>query len=103
MSRNRRNILHSAFTFVRSHEANKATASITLDHVLAQQVQMLKKGETRSIVDAAGNNAGNRPSRYDRLQTLKDDLTKVIKDLQSAKTQEELQGMGIYEVTGGTP
>ena len=99
MSRDRRSVLHSAFSFVRSYEANRATANVTLDHVLAQQVKFLKKDEKRVIVDASGESVGDRVSRYDSLQALKEDLEKVLKEMRNAKTEEELQGLGFFEAS----
>lgn len=81
-NRDGRAILHSAFAFVRSVEANKASAAVTLDHVLGQQVKFLKAGQTRPIVDATGASVGNRLSRYDELtnlQTQVDDLVNSAK------------------------
>jgi hypothetical protein len=72
-----REILHSAFAFVRSVEANRASAAITLDHVIQQQVKFLKSGEARPIVDPMGAQ-GVRISRYDELKQLKDQVDKLV-------------------------
>jgi DNA-binding transcriptional regulator YhcF (GntR family) len=92
-----RRVLHSAYTFVRSIEVNKATASITLDHLLQEQIFRLKKGQTRAIIDAKGDNIGNRISYLDELDTLEKEIADVIKAVQAAGTDpEKLQALGIF-------
>ena len=86
-NRDGRRILHSAYTLVKSIEANRASASVTLDHVIEQQIRSLKTGETRPIVDSAGASVGNRISRYDELTNLKaqvDNLVESAKGLNIA-------------------
>lgn len=95
---NLRQTLHSAFAYVRSYEANQATAAITIDQLLDEQIQFLKPDAERTIVDAAGNSMGTRYSRYDRLQDLKNGLDAVVKAVSEAKQDEAvLQSLGIYE------
>lgn len=76
--RDARTILHSAFAFVQSVEANKASAAVTLDHVIAQQVKFLKSGEARPIVDSTGASTGDRTSRYDELKQLQSQVTELV-------------------------
>jgi hypothetical protein len=76
--RDTREILHSAFAFVRSVEANRASAAITIDHVIQQQVKFLKAGEIRPIVDASGSSTGSRTSRYDEIKQLQDQVNKLV-------------------------
>jgi hypothetical protein len=101
-NRDRRAVLHSAFTFVRSVEANRATAAITLDHVIEQQVKRMKRFEKRTIVDSSGKSYGDRVSYYDRLTLLAADLNDVISEIEKAKTEEELVGIGIFEAEGNS-
>jgi hypothetical protein len=99
MSRDIRNILHSAFSFVRSIEANRATAAITLDHVLAAQIQFLKKDEKRTMTDATGSSLGDRISKYDQIRLLEDEFAKTMKSLDEAEKEgfQALMKIGIYE------
>jgi hypothetical protein len=96
---NLRQLLHSAFVYVRSYEANQSTAAITLDQLLDEQIQFLKPAAKRTIVDASGKDVGSRISRYDRLTGLKDGMKAVVDAVKAAKQDEEvLKNLGIYEV-----
>src|SRR3954471_20656740 len=88
MSQDARRILHSAYTFVRSIESNKAAAALTLDHVLEEQIAILKKSEVREILDGKGESVGNRISRYDTLVNLEADMTKLVAAMKSAGSDE---------------
>lgn len=91
--------LHSAFAYVRSTEANKATANISLDHLITEQISFLKKDELRSIVDGRGDAAGYRASRMDKILMLEASLKFVINEVASAGDDpEKLAKLGIYEV-----
>lgn len=93
-----RRVLHSAYTFVRSIEVNKATASLTLDHMIQEQINRLKKGSTRVIIDAKGDNIGNRISYLDELDTLEKEIADVVKAVQAAGTDpEKLEALGIFQ------
>ena len=73
-----KSLLHSAFSFVKSVEANKASAPLTLDHMLKRQITLLKAGEVRSIVSSAGKSMGDRISRYDQLKQLKAQVDAIV-------------------------
>jgi DNA-binding transcriptional regulator YhcF (GntR family) len=91
-----RKILHSAYTFIRSQEINKATASLTLDHLIQEQITRLKKGETRAVLDAKGESMGNRISYLDTLDSLEKELSDVIKAVQNAgNDQDKLAELGL--------
>lgn len=95
---NLRQLLHSAFTFVRSYEANQSIAALTLDQLLDEQIRFLKPRTTRAVVDATGNVVATRLSHYDRLQGLKDGMQAVVDAVEKAKQDAEvLQDLGIYE------
>ena len=84
MSQDTRRILHSAYSFVRSIESNKAAAALTLDHLIGEQITLLKKGETREVLDAKGESLGKRTSRFDVLETLEKDMTSLVKAIKDA-------------------
>jgi hypothetical protein len=99
-----RQILHSAYSFIRSVESNKAIASLTLDHLIQEQIDSLKKGETRSIVDGKGESVGNRVSRWDRLDALEKDIENAVKAIKDAGGDvDKLKAIGIYEADQDIP
>ena len=92
-----RRVLHSAYSFVRSVEVNKAVGSLTLDHILQEQITKYKKSETRAILDSRGESLGNRVSYLDSLDTLQKELEDVIKSVKAAGSdQAKLQELGIF-------
>ncbi len=99
-----RRVLHSAYTFVRSQEINKATASLTLDHMIQEQINTLKKGQTRAFLDAKGDDDGSRVSYLDSLDTLEKELADVVKAVKDAGSDtEKLAALGITETDNETP
>ena len=93
-----RQVLHSAYTFVRSIEANKAAAAITLDHLVQEQIIALKQGEVRQITDAKGDTVGNRISRWDALDALDRQIDQAVQAIQNAGNDpDKLEAIGIIE------
>lgn len=83
-----RRSLHSAYSFVRGVEQNRATASLTLNHLLQAQIQRIKGGE----------NAGRRPSKLQELEKLEQDMEKVVKAVQDAGDDpDKLEALGVVE------
>lgn len=98
-----RTVLHSAYTFVRSIEVNKATASLTLDHLIQAQIDRIKKGSTRAILDSQGASVGNRTAYLDDLDSLEKDLGDVIQAVNDAGTDSaKLAALGIDSIDGET-
>lgn len=94
-----RSTLHSAYAFIRSVEVNKATAALTLDHLLQEQIQRLKASTTRAVLDSKGENHGNRISYLDTLDALSQDIQNVVQAVNNAGSDaEKLTALGIYEV-----
>ena len=92
-------VLHSAYTFVRSMETNSSIAALTLDHLLQDHINALKKGSTTVMSDATGTGIGSRKSRWDQLDELQSQFNSVISSLQNAGNDpEKLQALGVYEV-----
>ncbi len=93
-----RKVLHSAYTFVRGVEVNKAIASLTLDHLIQEQIDSYKQSSERTIIDARGENVGSRISKLDSLDELEQELDSVVKSIQKAGTDaEKLREIGIFE------
>ncbi len=93
-----RKVLHSAYTFIRSVEVNKASAALTLDHLIQEQIEMYKQSSQRAILDAKGQSVGNRSSKLDDLDTLKQEVDSVVKSVKDAGSDEEkLRALGIFE------
>lgn len=93
-----RRVLHSAYSFIRSVEVNKASASLTLDHMIQEQIATLKKGETRALLDSKGESTGSRISYIDTLESLEKELADVVKAVKDAGTDSaKLQALGIFE------
>lgn len=94
-----RKVLHSAYTFVRSVEVNKAASALTLDHLIKEQIDTIKQSSTRAILDAQGNNIGNRTAKLDDLDTLQEQVDAVVKAVKAAgKDAAKLRALGIFEV-----
>lgn len=94
-----RKVLHSSYTFVRSVEVNRATAALTLDHLIQEQINSYKQASQRSIIDAKGQSVGNRTSKLDDLDTLQQQVDSVVSSVQKAGSDAaKLREIGIFEV-----
>lgn len=92
------NVLQSAYALIRSNEVNKAFSSITLDHLIQEQITTLKKGETTPMLDSRGESVGNRVSYWDSLDALETDLENVVKAIEDAgDDQQKLADLGITD------
>lgn len=93
-----RRILHSAYSFIRSVESNKAISSLTLDHVLQEHITSLKKGEMRGILDGSGKSLGSRSSRFDQIEELERDLDKLVRAVKGAgDDRQKLADLGLTD------
>lgn len=103
---NLRGGLHSAYTFIRSVEVNKATASLTLDHLIQEQIDSYKASTTRPILDAKGSSVGTRSSKLDALDALEKEVIAIVAAVKKAGSDaQKLRAIGINEVDsegGGT-
>lgn len=103
---NLRKVLHSAYTFVRGVEVNKASSAITLDHLIKEQIDTYKKSSTRAILDAKGEDVGSRSSHLDDLESLEKEVNSVVEAVKNAGSDaQKLRAIGINEVEsegGGT-
>lgn len=98
MSQDIRIVLHSAYTFVRSIEENKSIAALTLDAMIQKQINALKQGTTTDIVDGQGNSVGARPSRYDQLDDLLNQVNAAVQAIsQAGSDPSKLEALGIFE------
>jgi hypothetical protein len=92
-------VLQSAYTFIRSVEVNKATAALTLDHLIQEQIDSYKQSATRPIIDAQGQSVGNRTSRLDDLDTLQQQVDAVVQSVKQAGSDaQKLRELGVYEI-----
>jgi hypothetical protein len=71
-------ILHSAYSFVRSREMNKAVASLTLDHLIQEHIESIQGGDTRAMVDSKGQRNNLRPTKLQELDKLENDITDFV-------------------------
>lgn len=93
-----RRTLHSAVVFVRSYEANRAVGAVTLGHLVAEQIKLLRPKSRRSIVDAIGASVGNRLSRWDRLDKLLIATKGAVAAVREAGDDaDKLTQLGVYE------
>lgn len=91
-------VLHSAYAFIRGVEANKSTSSLTLDHLLSEQIQRLKQGETTVILDSAGQDTGSRPSRWDAIDAMVKEVDQVVDaTIQAGDDEDRLTSLGLQE------
>jgi len=98
MSQDTRRILHSAYSFIRSIESNKAAAAVTLDHMIGEQITSLKKQETRDILDGKGESIGKRISKWDALDALEKEITDLVKSIKDAgDDQAKLSALGLND------
>lgn len=94
-----RAVLHSAYTFVRSVEVNRASSALTLDHLIQEQIDSYKQSTQRAILDAKGQNVGNRTSKLDYLDTLQQQIDSVVSAVSDAGSDEgKLRELGVVEV-----
>lgn len=89
--------IHEAYTYIRSIEAGKAVSPITLDHLIQKQIQFLKTGSSRPLIDARGENSNyGRISRYDQLKAIKENIQAIVADIKKVgddPTQLEDKGL----------
>ncbi len=82
-------VLHSAYSFIRGVEANKSVASLTLDHLIQQQIDAIKGGGSRVLLDAAGQRSMSRRSKLDLLNGIETDIDRIVKAVEDAGEDEE--------------
>jgi hypothetical protein len=96
-------ILHSAYSFVRSVEANRSVAAITLDHLLQEQIDAIKGGESLALLDAKGENKGMRAAKLEQLDSLERDIDAVVQAVESAgEDPEKLVQLGLRVIPLGS-
>lgn len=98
-----REIIHSAYSYIRSTEVNKAASALTLDHLIQEQIKALKKGETATVTDDTGEAGGGNLSRWDRLDALERSIDQVVQALTDAgDDQDKLSALGVLEASSTT-
>lgn len=83
-----RELLHSAYSFVRGVESNRAIANVTLDHMLQEQIDAIRGSGSRDVVgvDASGKSIP-RPSKLAQLDEVATGIDAAVKALEA---REEL-------------
>ena len=101
-----RTTLHSVYAFIRSVEVNKAVASLTLDHLIQEQISRYKSNTNRTILDSKGASLGNRISYLDTLDSLEKDINTLVTTLNDkGADQAKLEALGLNQEapnSGGT-
>jgi hypothetical protein len=93
-----RRIIHSAYSLIRSDQANRSISSLTLDHLLQEHINLISRSETRQINSEQGGDEGNRVSKIDQLNTIKSELDSVIRAIDSAQGDpDSLEDLGLKE------
>jgi len=99
-----RKVLHSAYTLVRSVEANRALSTVTLDHLIQEQITLLDKDATRPLLDGKGGVLSDtkgqplkRLSRRDQLTQLKDSVDSAVAQIKEASGDEaKMNALGLF-------
>jgi hypothetical protein len=100
--------LHSAYAFVRGVETNKSMANLDLEHLIKEHVDTIKStkagGTARAITDYKNQSYGERLTKIDMLDALKESMGKVVDTLSGLKDDPEaLKAMGLYETPQEMP
>jgi hypothetical protein len=77
-------IIHSAYSFIRGTETNKAVASLTLDHLIQQQIDVIRGKGARLLLDAAGAKSGTKPGKLEMLDKIEADINNAVSKIQEA-------------------
>ena len=75
-------LLHSAYSFVRSVESNKGLAAVTLEHVIQEQIERIEGGSSRNLLSVSGSISGERLSKLAVLDRVEDGINSVIQYLE---------------------
>lgn len=91
-----RTVIHSAYTFIRSVEVNKATAALTLDHLIQEQINRLQSQTNRAILGSKGESLGDRISYLDSLDALQKQMQDAVTAINNAGSDpEKLAELGL--------
>lgn len=103
MSQDIRSTLADGFTFVRSIASNQSLAGLTLDHLLQDYIDSIKKGATTTIIDGQGQSVGSRASRYDQLSDLLTNMQNAVQAMQNAGDDPaKLEALGLFQTDFAT-
>lgn len=96
-----RQILSSAYSYVRSQETNQSTSAITLDHLIQSRIDSIKKGAVTQITNSQGDSIGDKPSRYDVLANIQSSMDLLAKALENAGNDpDKLAVLGLEQENG---
>lgn len=99
-------MLHSAYSVIRGIEQNRSMAPVTLDHLLKDQIEAIKGGESAFILLASTGTRSQKVLKISRLAML-DNIEKavdqVVKAVSSAGSDKaKLRDLGLDTVGQGT-
>jgi hypothetical protein len=99
-------MLHAAYSSIRGREQSRATAPITLDHLLQQHIEAIRGGESRSLLSASGRREGGhkKVSKLVALDNIKSQVDKVASAVNSAGGDKtKLAALGLDDYGQGGP
>lgn len=89
-------VLHSAYAAVRGSEKSRALSTVTLDHLLQEQIDLIKGGETNVLLGASGSMIGSRLSKLDRLDNIEKQVNDVVAAVEAAGNDPaKLEAIGL--------
>jgi hypothetical protein len=89
-------LLQASYSFVRGVEANRATAALTLDHLIQQQIDAIQGGASRALLGASGNTIDVRMSKLSMLDTISQGIDRVVQAVSDAGSDPtKLEALGL--------
>lgn len=107
MAGNVNEMLYAAYAAIRGREQSRSMAPITIDHLLKDQIEAIKGGDSRLVVLASSGSrdkGNNRVTKLDALDTLQRNVDQVVKAFDKAgsdKTKLADLGLDDYGQEGG--
>lgn len=77
-------LLGAAYSYIRGVEANKAISALTLDHLIQQQIDAIKGGDSRALLDSTGSSVGTRASKLDVLTSIQKSIDQLVQAVSAA-------------------
>jgi hypothetical protein len=90
-------MLHSAYSFVRAREANRAISPLTLDHMIQEQIDAIQGGDSRYLLSEGTQEViGWRVPKLDALTQIEKDMDQLVAAVEAAgDDQAKLEDLGI--------
>ena len=106
MAGNVNEMLYAAYAAIRGREQSRSMVPITLDHLLKDQIESIKGGDSRLVVMAASGSrdkGNNRVTKLDALAAIQQNVDQVVKSFDKAgsdKTKLAELGLDDYGQEG---